>query len=374
MTSEQQLSSLKEFFPILKDQERKLSEFRTDKTAFVRDSKLTLTHVVGSVIALAASRNNEGYDTVLQSYFSGLPKNRWGHPPKPPGRSALTASREKISWKAFEYLLSNLIENHCASAGHKKILGHRAIAIDGTRLTLPDCRDLDRSEFFCSPAQASSGELPFAVAVCGLEISSGAFMGAIVRGCNTDERALFQEYFSNFKESDLFVMDRGFTGFEMMEAIQDKKMFYLIRCQTGSEKWTPKDTLDFIEEFIATGATDQIREIVNESEEILRVRMVMYWPKKGKPPMLLVTNLLDKNRYPARKLAELYGRRWEIETGFNRLKHMTNIEKFRARKGNGILQEIYAHLWVQAVLAIVASRVQVKKKHQGTTTQTEKTF
>ena len=77
--------------------------------------------------------------------------------------------------------------------------------------------------------------------------------------------------------------------------------------------------------------------------EKLVVRELRYWTKvRGcrTRQITLVTTLLDPIRYPASDLAELYRRRWEVETCFAHLKTTMRIDVLRCRTVDGVLKEL----------------------------------
>src|SRR3972149_4305168 len=54
----------------------------------------------------------------------------------------------------------------------------------------------------------------------------------------------------------------------------------------------------------------------------------------------LVTTLLNAERYPLAELAELYRRRWEIETNFAHLKTTMKMDVLRCQSVPGVLKEL----------------------------------
>ena len=49
----------------------------------------------------------------------------------------------------------------------------------------------------------------------------------------------------------------------------------------------------------------------------------------------LVTTLLDAKQYPAADLAELYGKRWQVETNLRHLKQTLHIDVLRTKSVDG---------------------------------------
>lgn len=62
-------------------------------------------------------------------------------------------------------------------------------------------------------------------------------------------------------------------------------------------------------------------------------------------PEILATNLTHEE-FTTEELKELYGKRWTIETGFDRLKNLLEIEDFSRIRRPIIEQDFYAHIFI----------------------------
>jgi hypothetical protein len=58
----------------------------------------------------------------------------------------------------------------------------------------------------------------------------------------------------------------------------------------------------------------------------------------------VVTTLLDPEAYPARDLADLYRRRWEIETDLGHIKTTMKMDHVRTKTPEMVRKEVWAHL------------------------------
>jgi hypothetical protein len=54
----------------------------------------------------------------------------------------------------------------------------------------------------------------------------------------------------------------------------------------------------------------------------------------------IVTTLLDETRYPAEKIAELYGLRWQVETHFGDLKTSMKMSRLKCKTADGVKKEL----------------------------------
>jgi len=74
-----------------------------------------------------------------------------------------------------------------------------------------------------------------------------------------------------------------------------------------------------------------------------RMRAIKY-QRRGFKPQLLLTSLLDSQRYPAAEIVALYHERWEIELGYNEVKRvmLAREETTRSKSPRGVAQELWA--------------------------------
>ena len=77
----------------------------------------------------------------------------------------------------------------------------------------------------------------------------------------------------------------------------------------------------------------------------MKVRAIQY-EVEGHEPQLLLTSLVDHERYPALDVAHLYHERWEIELAYDEIKtHMLEREEaLRSKTSSAIEQEIWGLL------------------------------
>ncbi len=77
--------------------------------------------------------------------------------------------------------------------------------------------------------------------------------------------------------------------------------------------------------------------------ELLRVRELRYRVNRRgyrSREVTLVTTLLDPQRYPKEAVAELYGRRWQVETNLRHLKATMRMDILRCQSADGVYREL----------------------------------
>ena len=67
----------------------------------------------------------------------------------------------------------------------------------------------------------------------------------------------------------------------------------------------------------------------------------------------LLTTLLDGDAYPAEELAELYRRRWQVETNFRSLKITMNMDVLHCKRVSGVLKALMVFAIVYNLVCLV---------------------
>lgn len=78
----------------------------------------------------------------------------------------------------------------------------------------------------------------------------------------------------------------------------------------------------------------------------------------------IATTLLDPQRYPKEKVAELYGLRWQVETHFLELKTLLRMRRVKSRTPDGVRKELAVYGLVYNLVRAVMVRAAAR---QGTT-------
>lgn len=140
---------------------------------------------------------------------------------------------------------------------------------------------------------------------------------------HAQERSLLPDVVPTVQARDLWIMDRNFCTREFLEGIEDKHGTFICRlhrgltfaaegierrvgsCETGVvyEKWVD------VTPFFKDGKTRRYRLIRVELKEETR---------DGEKELFLLTDL-SKSAANAKRIAQMYRRRWEIETMFQEL-------------------------------------------------------
>jgi hypothetical protein len=145
---------------------------------------------------------------------------------------------------------------------------------------------------------------------------------------HTQERALLSDVLPSVKPDDLWLADRNFCVRSFLCGISDRKAYFAIR-QHGNLPWEP------LGKEIAKGRTDtgkvfeqpiRVLDEHGKAYEFRRIRVLLNEKTRDGDKEIFIITSLSKSAANARTVADLYLKRWTIETSFQQLKSYFNSE------------------------------------------------
>ncbi len=335
---------------LLENHNHELRGFVREERGLTRERKLNLTHTLGHILYLSSQRNLNGYEITSQSYFS-----QFGQDDRAVRRSSFCEARQKVDWKAFQYLLRQLNQESHSSFSGLKWKGHSVKAIDGTFVTLPASPEVLK-QFPRRPNPQSLAHYPYGLLVTAINVFTGQPVAAHLQDHSGSERAALLHLIEtgDFKEGDLLLLDRGYEGLGCWQAMTQAGLLFVARVRSQGN--LPAELVKFIRSGKRSKTCLMKRNAGYNGHppRSCRIRFVRS-PQIDRlgVPIILVTNLLDTGRYPSAEVHALYLRRWSVETMYYRTKELLKLESFHSRTLNGVLQEVWAHLVILSLTALL---------------------
>ena len=275
--------------------------------------------------------NFEGYTISLDQAFSEMDEQK-----NTPTKSALSQFRRSISYEFFRDLFESLIAGWHAERATWK--GFYFTAIDGDRCSLPCTESILKEGYRGEPTKEEKETYyPVAFTTSATDMISGTPLDSTFSPKN-DEIASAIELTekSLAREKTVFVFDRFYLSDRILSLFCAKDAGYFIaRCKQ-------KGSFMEITEFAQSGLNEDTVEIEGQM-----VRLVRYSHCKSKNDLIFATNL--PRRFSANEIGEIYGHRWEAETANRDRTSTMKSEQFHAKDLNGIKQEFYTCLVIQAI-------------------------
>jgi hypothetical protein len=317
---------------------------------------------LGLLISLPCTRNGNGYDISSQNYFRQL-GGHLGESITPPTRQSVSEARGKLRWEAVEYLLELANLERDGLPERLKFLGHVTRAVDGSSFFTPASDDL-LGHFSRRKTKSEEGEThyPYGLCVAAINVFTDQPVAAVVDDYRASERELLKRLISRFDKGDLALLDRGLGGAQVYLDFDVRGQYFVHRAKTTGDR-----VAGYIARFLASGRVQKTVKIQVKDDEStkavqLKLRLILGPIDSEGKPIVFVTNLRGKNRYPKESIIELYTRRWGVETMYNRVKNLLNLENFHARTYNGVMQEIFSNLLVLSLAAAVSNAAIDEKK------------
>jgi hypothetical protein len=274
-------------------------------------------------------------------------------------KSAFVQYRKKIKPEAFRHLSDVIVDEFYTDnqAGIKLWNGFRLLAVDGSRLTLPQTDEL-RDIYGETKNQNNTVVVQARVSVL-YDLINNYVIDGILAPLAKGEGKLAIEHLLHVKKSDLVIYDRGYPSFDLIYNHNKLEANFLIRAKYDFNNTT--------KEFIKAGKPTQIVEVYPgqhkkivdkeyEKNTSVKVRLIRVELPGGEVE-LLITSLLDLKKYPTEMFKELYFKRWGIETFYDEFKNKLIVESFSGYSNQSILQDFYAALFVSNVQTLIISEI-----------------
>jgi len=279
-------------------------------------------------------------------------------------KGALTQARSKLDPWAYERLNEVAIKRFYQGAPYITWHGHRTLAIDGTRLTLPNHPSI-REEF---PAKnfGPDADSPRSLAIGSIlyDVFNHTTLDGKLTAYTGSERELFLEHLPKVSAGDLLIMDRGYPCFWMIFLLHAKKIEFCVRLKEG---WW-KSVRDFVESgeqqrIVSYKLPKDGREYLEEYPELwnqkVACRLVRVELDDGSIEVLC-TSLTDMEAYPEEEFKELYHYRWNVEEAYKLLKERVDLEDFSGKTARAVKQDFAAKIFMLTMVAAMAHPVQDK--------------
>ena len=295
-------------------------------------------------------------------------------------------ARSRLPLELFQRLLEQVCSRlrgcvDTAAGWH----GHRVWMMDGSSCSMPDTPELQRA-FGQPSAQAPGCGFPVAHVMTLFHVGTGMLLRTATAPMRTHDHAQATRMHGALAPGDVVLADRGFCSFSHMAMLWQSGMHAVFRVhqrqvvsfRKGRMHVPPSPPFPRMKHGRGlprsrwvqwVGRCDQIVEYHKPQDQPrwmsseqwavlpptlfvreLRYSVVSHGCRTRE--ITLVTTLLDAKQYPAADLAELYGKRWQVETNLRHLKQTLHIDVLRTKSVDGIHKEL-------AMFAIVYNLVRL---------------
>lgn len=287
-----------------------------------------------------------------------------------PHRSSLCLARQRLGLAPLRRLFQLLVRPLATPQTPGAFYHHwRLMALDGSVYNVFDSPANAHAFGRPSAGPRGDGAFPQIRKLSLVEVGTHVEIAFVAKGIKepgSSEQRLAPGLFRHLQPDMLLLWDRGFFGYPLWKQIVTQGCQLLARVNSSQVLRPIRPLADG--SYLANLYPCQSAR--NRDEQGLPVRVIRYTlddPQRvghGEEHVLLTT-LLDGERYPAKELVLLYHERWEIELVYDEQKTHQNpwrVNKsadLRSQTPQGVMQELYAlslgHFVVRSVMAQAAA-------------------
>jgi Transposase DDE domain len=276
-------------------------------------------------------------------------------------KAALCKARKKLKAEAFIELNQKTVKHFNEHANPLTWHGFSLKAIDGSTVKLPNFPGIIEHFGAWNPRQG--GPLPMARISQLFDPLNGITHHAIIAPKNTGERELAAKHFEHLIERDLVLLDRGYPAFWLFKLI----LFYHASfcSRISCKKWK------IIRRFMKSGRREQVITLPIPGTSIaacknlqldtqpIRLRLVRVELESGESEVL-ITSLIDMEKYPYQLFSELYHDRWPIEEDYKVMKCRIEVENFSGKSPLSVYQDFHAAVLSKNITAMMVASTREK--------------
>lgn len=303
---------------------------------------------------------------------------------------AYCKARSRLPVELFQQLMKVVGEAVAkVCEGADRWSGHHVWYIDGSSHSMPDTPVLQ--EYFGQPTNQLAGcGFPVAHLMTLFHAATGCLLRITLGPLRSHDLPRAQSVHDRLHKGDIVVADRGFCSFVHLALLMAMGVFAVFRLhqktivsfrrgrgylkkrskKKSARSSKGKPTSRWVKWL---GTDDQIVEyfkpktrprwmtaaayaLLPESFLVRELRYRVTQRGYRVKEVLLVTTLLDAERYPAAELAKLYQQRWEIETNLRHLKQTLKMDVLHTKSVEGIQKELAMFFIVYNIIRLVMVR------------------
>jgi hypothetical protein len=284
-------------------------------------------------------------------------------------KGAFSLARKKISHTAFEQLSEEAVKEFYNQAPYIVWGGFRVLAVDGSRLLLPNSDDIAKDFPTTGFGQHANCHRSMASISLVYDVFNQVTLSAKMDTFKCPEIALFNTQLDEvcFKENDLILLDRGYSSAPLLYKLFQRKLNFCVRLSSR---------LAIVKEMLTNGQTDEIvtfklkgrqlkdikqNELTQEIE--FSARVVIFDLENGEKE-ILCTSLLCQKDTTIEELKWLYHQRWSEEEMYKLLKLRMDIENFSGLTSLSVKQDFYAAIFTMNMTAILGHPISERIKKE----------
>jgi hypothetical protein len=338
-----------------------IERYRVAERDWTRTRKLSFAKVATLLLC--------GHKFPLQNQLNKAAK-ALGEVASVPTASAYCQARRKLQPELFVYL-NELVTTRYAQLSvedesWRTWHGRRVLGLDGTYVNVPDTEET-RRQFSLQTNQHESGSRVQALGSVLYDVLNDVGVAAGLSQKRGEREFIFEQYLAVTRAGDVVVMDRNYADSLVMAFWLKNGRDFVIRLPRGGfhkvrEFWISPDVERVVELRVPRKQERRARQL--RLAETVRVRLVKVELADGEVEVL-GTSLLDAEEWPRAELKQVYGWRWGVETYFDRIKNIFEVERFSGESVQSLKQDFYGVIFLATLETVLTEEVEMELQQES---------
>jgi len=289
-------------------------------------------------------------------------------------KGAFSQARSKLNEWGFTRLNEIAVDTFYNRAGYYTWNHFRLLAVDGTRIMLPNHPTIKEEFGECSFGPNADSKRSMAIGSMLYDVLNQITIDAQLapyknrNNKKSSESALLKKHIPKLKEGDLLLLDRGYPSFVLFFLLMAQHIEFCVRMK-GS--WW-REVREFREsgekEKIVTFTLpdkdkDKLAEYPDEASKPIQCRLIRVELDTGEIE-ILCTSLIDIKQYPHAQFKELYHFRWNEEEAYKLLKSRIELEDFSGKTAKAVKQDFHAKIFLLTLSAAYAHPIEERVREE----------
>lgn len=327
------------------------------RKVFSRDRKLTFKNLIVLIITFKSSIQRE-----LDRFFKSVTNSDFNI--REVTKGAFTQARAKLNPWAFERLNDVAVKTFYDQAEYYGWYGMRTLAVDGTRLVLPNHPSV--IEEFGQHQFGPNADSPRSLALGSMlyDVLNQITIDSKLAPYASSESDLLMGHVEKVEEGDLLLLDRGYPSFWLLFLLKAKGIEFCVRLK---EDWwlAVKDFTESQErERIVTFSLPKkdhkkLAAYPHMLGTTITCRLIKIELANGEKE-ILCTSLTDTEKYIYEEFEQLYHYRWNEEEAYKLLKSRVEVENFSGKTARAVRQDFHAKVFLMTLCAAYAHPIEEK--------------
>ncbi len=244
--------------------------------------------------------------------------------------------------------------------------GRHVTLVDGTTASMPDTEE-NQGAFPQSKAQGIGLGFPLVRMVALIALATGVVRDLALgpyQGKETGETALFRALWDTLEPGEIVLGDRYFGSFFGIAGLRQRGVDGLFRMHQRRKYDFRRGRRLGIEDHVVVWTKparpgwmdEETYAQIPEGLEVRELRVTVAQPGFRVNELVLVTTMLDAERYTEGEIADLFLQRWDIELDLRSIKDVLQMDVLRCKTPEMVRKEILMHLLAYNLIRGVMAR------------------